>query len=144
MDFENIDDRLENWGRVVRSPRFQSGECALWAKWFVTLRDLGKPMTAPAMTKDEWDGWLIEKAWSDLPNHTYKWALKYYWVWNMDSDQVSTRLRKSHGISTRGIKMDLVLAQAKAALRKSIAGLTVKSLLKNVSEDACKQEFCVL
>lgn len=144
MDFENIDDRLENWGKVVRSPRFQSGECGLWAKWYVMLRDSGKPVEAPAMTKDERDGWLVEKAWSMLPNHTYKWSLKYHWVWRMDLEQVSTRMRKSHGISTRGIKMELVLAQAKTALRKNIASLTAKDFLKIVGKDSCKPETCAL
>ena len=52
MDFENIDDRLINWSRVVRSPRFQYGECAAWAKWYVALRDAEKSGDAPAMTKD--------------------------------------------------------------------------------------------
>jgi hypothetical protein len=144
MDFENIDDRLENWGKVVRSPRFQYGECAAWAKWYVALRDSGKAPDMPTMTKDERDGWLIEKAWSDLPNHTYKWALKYSHVWRMDPDQVSTRMRKSHGISMRGIKVELVLAQAKTALCKNIASLTTKEILKFVSKDACKQESCVI
>lgn len=144
MGFENIDDRLNNWSKVVRSPRFQSGECAAWAKWYVALRDAGKAADAPPMTKDEWDGWLIERAWMMLPNHTYKWAIKYYWVWGMDSEKVSTRLRKSHGISTRGIKMELVLAQAKSALCKNIAELSAQKILKFVSKDACKPESCVL
>lgn len=144
MDFENIDERLENWSKVVRSPRFQYGECAAWAKWYVALRDSGTPSDAPSMTKDEWDGWLVEKAWTMLPNHTYKWTLKYHWVWGMSIEQVSTRLRKTHNINTRGVKMELMMAQAKAALCKNMAALTAKKILQFVSEDACKPESCVL
>lgn len=144
MDFENIDDRLNNWSRVVRSPRFQSGECALWAKWYVLLRDAGKTVQAPSMTKDEWDGWLVEKAWTMLPNHTYKWCLKYHWVWGMEADKVSTRMRKSHNISLRGVKVDLVLAQAKSALCKNIAMLTAEKILQSAAKSACKPEKCVL
>ncbi|MEX3914865.1 hypothetical protein AB4Y43_01275 [Paraburkholderia sp. BR10872] len=144
MDFENFEARLENWSRVVRSPRFQSGECALWAKWYVLLRDSGKPMNAPTMTKDEWDGWLVEKAWAMLPNHVSKWTLKYSYVWNMSPEQVQTRMRKTHNANLRGAKFDLVIAGAKSELRKNISTLTAKKILKFVAEDACKPESCVL
>jgi hypothetical protein len=142
MDFENLEERLENWSRVVRSPRFQSGECAAWAKLYVALRDAEKMRDVPAMTKDERDGWLVEKAWAALPNHTYKLSLKYHYIWRMDLNQVSTKLRKSHDIITRGIKMELVMSQAKSALRKSIAKLTAKELLDIFATEGCKQETC--
>ena len=144
MDFENMDDRLSNWSKVVRSPRFQSGECAAWAKWYVALRDSGKAADAPPMTKDEWDGWLVEKAWSMLPNHISKWTLKYSYVWNMSPEQVQTRMRKTHNANLRGRKYELVIAQAKSDLRKNIASLTTKKILKFFEEDACKLESCDL
>lgn len=140
MDFENIEARLENWSRIVRSPRFQSGECAAWAKWYVALRDAERPRDTPVMTKDERDGWLVEKAWSMMPNHVAKWTLKYQYIWMMSPDQIQIRMRKSHNIVLRGRKFELVIAESRAALRQSIAKLTAKEFLENVVKDGCKPE----
>lgn len=139
MNFETIEQRLENWGRVVRSPRFQSGECAAWAKLYVAIRDASKMLDAPAMTKDEADGWLIERAWAMLPNHVFKWTLKYTWVWNMSPEQVQTRMRKTHGANIRGRKIDLILADARTALCKNLSVLmAADALIKTASENSCK------
>ncbi|WP_248322019.1 hypothetical protein [Caballeronia sp. Sq4a] len=141
MTFETIEQRLENWGRVVRSPRFQSGECAAWAKLYVAIRDSGKTLDTPSMTKDEADGWLIERAWAMLPNHVYKWVLKYTWVWNMSPEQIRARMHKAHGVSLRGVKSEIVLADARTALCRNISALkAAEVLLKNVSEPCCKPE----
>lgn len=141
MDFQTIDERLENWGKVVRSPRFQSGECAAWAKLYVAIRDSGKTLDTPAMTKDEADGWLVERAWAMLPNHVFKWVLKYHWVWNMGPQQIRTRMHKSHGVSLRGVKLEMVLVNARTALHRNISALKVaEALFKNVSEPCCKPE----
>lgn len=139
MEFQTIDERLANWGRVVRSPRFQSGECASWAKLYVAIRDAGKMLETPAMTKDEADGWLVERAWSMLPNHVFKWVLKYTWVWNMSPQQVQTRMYKTHKANIRGRKLELILADARTALSRNISALmAADSLLKNVSDQRCK------
>lgn len=140
MDFENIESRLENWSRVVRSPRFQSGECAAWAKWYVALRDAERMRDVPLMTKDERDGWLVEKAWSDMPNHVAKWVIKYSYVWRMSDEQIQIRMRKSHNVVLRGRKFELVMAEARTSVRQSIAKLTAKEFLENVSIISCKPE----
>lgn len=139
MEFQTIEERLENWGRVMRSPRFQSGECAAWAKLYVAIRDSGKTLDTPSMTKDEADGWLVERAWSMLPNHIFKWVLKYTWVWNMSAQQVQTRMFKTHKANIRGRKLELILADARTALSRNISALRVAdALFKNVSDTCCK------
>ena len=120
-DFATFEERLENWGRVVRSPRYQSGVCAVWARWFVSTRnsiedDKSAPVASiPPVDKD---GWIVERAWAHMPDDVHKWVLKYEFVWRMSSEQVQTRLRKNHKIILRGRNWDLVTAEARAAIKK--------------------------
>ncbi len=134
---DTMEDRLENWSRVVRSPRFQSGECAFWAKIYCSLRDAEKAPDGPTMSKDERDGWLIEKAWSMLPDHVYKWTLKYTHIWRMSPEQIQARMRKVHGTNIRGRKLEVILADAHAALRRNIAAVTTAEAMENMRKTTC-------
>lgn len=122
MDFETFGERLDNWARVVRLPKFQAGVCAQWARWYVAIRDSessydGSPVS---ITKDEIDAWMVERAWSSMQHPVHKFILKYHYIWNMSDVQVITRMRKAHGINLRGRPWQLILAEAQASLKKAL------------------------
>ena len=141
-DFQKMEQRLDNWGSTVRSPKFHSGVCAQWAHLCVALRD---GANAPAaVTPVEKDGWVVEAAWSSMPDHVYKWVLKYTYVLRMSPVQVQTRMRKTHKANLRGRPFDLVLAEAHAAISKRISALTASHIIKNIQKDGCKPEKAAL
>jgi hypothetical protein len=122
MNFETFGERLDNWARVVRLPKFQSGVCAQWARWYVAIRDSeakydGAPL---GLTKDELDAWLVERAWASMQHPVHKFILKYHYIWNMSDVQVVTRMRKAHGVNLRGRPWDLIIAEAEASLKKQL------------------------
>lgn len=141
-EFRNIEERLDNWGFTVRSPKFQSGVCAQWAALYIALRDKCEPPSS--VTPVERDGWLVEAAWSTMPDHVSKWVLKYTYVWRMSPEQVQTRMRKTHKAVLRGRRFELVLAEAHAALSKCIARTSMHCIIKNVQEEGCKPAQFVL
>ncbi|TCK44000.1 hypothetical protein B0G84_2348 [Paraburkholderia sp. BL8N3] len=143
MTFETIEARFDNWGFTVRLPKFQTGVCAQWARLYVALRDAEKDAPA-AVTPVEKDGWLVEAAWSAMPNHVHKWVLKYTYVWRMSPEQVQTRLRKQHKAVLRGRNFDLVLAEAERSLNQSISRLKTDAFMKNMGKAGCKLETFVL
>jgi hypothetical protein len=136
MNFDTLEQRLDNWGRTVRMPKFQDGVCAQWARLYVALRDA---TNVPVVIKpEERDGWLVEAAWAAMPNHVHKWVLKYTYVWRMSPEQVQTRLRKSHGAVLRGRHFSLVLAESEKSLAQSIARIRASDFVKILRTDACK------
>ncbi|MFM0022176.1 hypothetical protein [Paraburkholderia azotifigens] len=141
-EFQSMEERLDNWGFTVRSPKFHDGVCAQWARLCVALRDGGN---APAaVTPVEKDGWIVEAAWSSMPDHVSKWVLKYTYVLRMSPEQVQTRMRKTHRAVLRGRRFELVLAEAHAAISKRIAALSAQQIIKNIRTDGCKPEKSVL
>ncbi|MDR5815808.1 hypothetical protein QCE62_19665 [Caballeronia sp. LZ033] len=142
MKFETIEQRFDNWGHTVRMPKFQSGVCAQWARLYVALRDACE---APAnVTPVERDGWLVERAWSALPNHAHKWVLKYTYVWRMSPDQVQARMRRVHKIVLRGRPFDLILAESERSLSQSISRVRIEDHTKSSRKQACKLELLVI
>lgn len=142
MNFETLEVRLDNWGHTVRMPKFQSGVCAQWAQLYVTLRDA---TNLPVSIKpEEKDGWLVEAAWSAMPNHVHKWVLKYTYVWRMSPDQVQIRMRKQHKAVLRGRQFELVLADSERSLAQSIARLKTADFMKILRIDACKPRKSVV
>ncbi|MBU9340692.1 hypothetical protein [Burkholderia multivorans] len=140
--FESIEERLDNWGATVRSPRFKPEVCAQWARLHVALRD--KAMAEMALPPEQKDGWLVEAAWSAMPNHVAKWVLKYTYVWRMAPDQVQTRMRKAHGAVLRGRRFELVLADAHRAIGHSLVKLTADSVIRKIAATGCKPPESVL
>jgi hypothetical protein len=140
--FESIEERLDNWGFTVRSPKFQSGVCAQWAQLCVALRD--GSVAPAAVTPIERDGWLVEAAWSQMPDHVSKWVLKYTYVWRMSPEQVQTRMRKTHRAVLRGRRFELVLAEAHSAISKGIVRLSSNRIITNIRSGSCKPEVVVL
>lgn len=122
MEFETFGERLDNWARVVRLPKFHSGVCAQWARWYVSIRDTESKYawTPPALSKDEIDGWLVERAWSLMQHPVHKFILKYHYVWGMSDVQVITRMRKAHGVNLRGRPWELILSEAQASMKKTL------------------------
>ncbi|EAY68944.1 hypothetical protein BDAG_01682 [Burkholderia dolosa AU0158] len=140
--FESIEERLDNWGATVRSPRFKPEVCAQWARLHVALRD--KALAEMPIPPEQKDGWLVEAAWSAMPNHVAKWVLKYTYVWRMAPDQVQTRMRKAHGAVLRGRRFELVLADAHRAISQSIVKLTADSVIRKIASTGCKPPESVL
>ncbi|KVV20310.1 hypothetical protein WK78_28920 [Burkholderia cepacia] len=141
-EFRTMEERLDNWGATVRSPRFKPEVCAQWARLHVALRD--KALAEMTIPPEQKDGWLIEAAWSSMPNHVAKWVLKYTYVWRMAPDQVQTRLRKAHKAVLRGRHFDLVLADAHRSLSQCIAKLTADSVIGKFASNSCKPLDSVL
>ncbi|SAK88203.1 hypothetical protein AWB76_06296 [Caballeronia temeraria] len=142
MKFETNEARFDNWGMTVRMPKFQSGVCAQWAQLYVALRDAKE---APSgVTPVEKDGWLVEAAWSTMPNHVHKWVLKYTYVWRMSPEQVQTRMRKQHKAVLRGRQFEIVLAEAENSLRQHISKIHAQSFMKNLQKTGCKPAATVL
>ncbi|MDR5757007.1 hypothetical protein [Caballeronia sp. LZ035] len=137
MNFETFEQRLDNWGRTVRLPKFQEGVCAQWARLYVALRDSTE--THVVIKPEERDGWLVEAAWAAMPNYVHKWVLKYTYVWRMSPDQVQTRLRKHHGAVLRGRNFDLILAESERSLHQSLSRIKASDFMKILRTDSCKQ-----
>jgi len=142
MNFKTLDERFDNWGMTVRSPKFQAGVCAQWAKQYVAIRD--SKNVPSVITPVERDGWLVEAAWREMPNHVHKWVLKYTYVLRLSPEQVAIRMRRSHGAVLRGVKFDAVVADAEISLSRSIARISSQQFLKNIPQRACKPETAVL
>ncbi|WP_318833687.1 hypothetical protein [Burkholderia cepacia] len=145
MNFESFEDRLENWGRVVRNSPGRSVACNSWADLYIALRDAGKMRgSGQVMTKDELDGWIVEAAWSALPNHAHKWLLKYSYVWNMGDEEIQCKVRKRHGINLRGRDMRLAMAEARRAISKILSDREAEEIIRNASKNGCKPPSAVL
>ena len=147
VDFQSFEDRLDNWGRVVRLPKFQAGVCAQWARWYVSIRNSESsrydPVDAP-ITKDELDGWKIEAAWASMPNHVHKWVLKYSEVWRMSPEQIQVRICKNHGANLRGRNMALALAEARRSISKILSEREAQEIIRNISRGGCKPGALVI
>ncbi|WP_175777620.1 hypothetical protein [Burkholderia anthina] len=141
-NFRSIEERLDNWGRTVRSPLFKPEVCAQWARLHVALRD--KTLAEMTIPPEQKDGWLVEAAWSAMPNHVAKWVLKYTYVWRMGPDQVQTRMRKTHNVVLRGRHFELVLAEAHRAISQSIVKLTASAVIGKIAASGCKPSESVL
>jgi hypothetical protein len=141
-EFKDMAERLDNWGMTVRAPKFQEGVCAQWARLYVALRD---GTAAPSgVTPTEKDGWLVEAAWSGMPDHVSKWVLKYTYVWRMSPEQVQTRMRKTHRAVLRGRRFELVLAEAHAAISRRIVQLTAERIIEGAQKKGCKPQTVAL
>lgn len=100
-----IEQRLDNWGRVVRDPRTQPQCCASWAKLATALRDAEKGIVAePSMPRDVHDGWLVERAWQKINDPIAKRLLQYYYVHQFPPEIVCRILVRKFGASHHTLK----------------------------------------
>ena len=67
-----IEDRLENWSRVVRDPSWQPQYCASWARLAVAMRDAECGAPQAIVSIDVNDGWLVEQAWQKIADPVAK------------------------------------------------------------------------
>lgn len=119
-----LEARLENWRRVVLTRGDTRGTCALWAAWYVSLRDLKSREERPrGIAPDILDGWVVEAAWRALPNHVSKWILRYRYVFNMGQEQIQTRLWRVHHVRLRGRQFDVAVETALGAIGRTLAAL---------------------
>ena len=126
----------------MRSPRFKPEVCAQWARLHVALRD--KALAEMTLPPEQKDGWIVEAAWSAMPNHVAKWVLKYTYVWRMGLTSVQTRMRKVHNVVLRGRRFELVLADAHRAISHSIVKFTAASVIGKIASSGCKPSESVL
>jgi len=139
-----IEQRLENWARVVRDPRSQPQCCASWAKLATALRDAEKGIvTEPAIPRDVADGWLVERAWQRISDPIAKRLLQYYYVHQFPPEIVcrilvrkygashhtlkhwNVRLAKAHSIAAHVIDGEVARAEMAAAVKRMTSGVTV-------------------
>jgi hypothetical protein len=144
MSFENLESRLENWARVVLSSGGSEDACALWAKWYILIRDYGKGDPKIAVIRNEMDGWLVERAWRSMPNHVAKWVLKYHYVWNMSPDQIQTRMWHRHKARVRRENLDRSLANGRQILTREIIRISGETVVEKPEKIACKLPETIL
>lgn len=118
-----LEDRLQNWARVVRSPRFKDGTCALWAQWYVMLRDRDSREPAAHITRDERDAWDVERAWQRIPNEVTKTLLKCWYVQNMGEEALQTTMRRKHGARIRRELIPFALQNAQRDISRELLRL---------------------
>lgn len=115
-----MEDRLRNWGSVMRSPRFRSGTCAVWAQWFIALRDQGTRPPDAAITRDEADAWAIERAWREISNPVTKTLLKAWYVQDMNFGQLRALMWREHHARLRTQTLEFALANARRDIAQSL------------------------
>lgn len=143
MTFRSFEDRLDNWGRTVRTSPNRDRACAWWAEMYVKIRDIRTGALPFAIDRDELDGWLVEEAWKHLPNHVSKWMLRYHFVFGMSREQVQTRLWRVHHIRLRGHQFEVGLKNAQTAIGHEIvkiSGWNVLPVFPEISKKICKLE----
>ncbi|MGI4982986.1 MAG: hypothetical protein ACRYGL_06620 [Janthinobacterium lividum] len=130
-----LDDRLRNWGNVVRSPRFKASTCAVWAQWFIALRDQGTRVSVTPFLHDEADAWKIERAWREISNPVTKTLLKAWYIQDMNFGQVRTLMWREHHARLRTQTLEFALANA----RRDIEGLlSVQTGFSKVKNNTCE------
>lgn len=143
MTFRSFEDRLDNWGRTVRTSPNRDRACAWWAEMYVKIRDSRTGAIPPSIDRDELDGWLVEEAWKHLPNHVSKWILRYHFVFNMGQEQIQTTLWRKHHVRLRGFQFKLSLEKAQTSISREIVkivGGSVVDLRIDDFENRCKPE----
>jgi len=140
-----LEERLDNWGRVVRSPNYESGVCAAWAKWYVAKRGAGDSAEPVAsIPPEDRDAWEIERAWSAMPAHAAKWLLKYHYVWRMGHDQIRVQMFKKHSTRIHQSQMEAYMADARSRLTRELVKQTANKIISTASFTSCKPEKSVL
>jgi hypothetical protein len=140
-----LEERLDNWGRVVRSPKYQTGVCAAWAKWYVAKRGEDAAVEPhAAISPDDRDGWMIERAWCAMPAHAPKWLLKYHYVWRMSPEQIRVRMFKNHSTRIHQSQIDAYIADARSRLTRELVRLTADTIIRTASQTSCKPEKSTL
>ena len=139
-----LEERLENWGRVVRSPRFKAGTCALWAQWYVAIRDHGNAEPAAHITRDERDAWDVERAWVKMSNEANKTVLKAWYVENQGEDQLRVTMYRKHGARVRRDLIGFVMQNAHRDISRELIQLLPVVSGRNFTDWSCKQAEVVL
>lgn len=138
-----IEDRLENWSRVVRDPSWQPQYCASWARLAVAMRDAECGAPQAIISIDVNDGWLVEQAWQKIADPVAKRLLQYHYVHRMPAEMVcrilvrkygasphtlkhwKVRLAKAQSIMSHVIDSEVARAQMTKAVRAAAAAATV-------------------
>lgn len=101
----NIEDRLNNWGRVVRDPRWQPQCCASWARVATALRDAAERQAEiPLLPRDIEDGWRVERAWQRIQDPLAKRLLQYHYVHRMEAEMVCRVLVRKYGAAPNTLR----------------------------------------
>lgn len=131
-----IEARLENWGRVVRDPRWQPQHCASWAKLATALQrqdDMEAPQ--PVVPKDVGDGWLLEQAWQGIRDPLAKRLLQYHYVHGFSAELVCRILVRKHGASPTTLKHWKVRhAKALLVMSRVLEGIHAREQIKEQAD----------
>lgn len=135
-----LEDRLQNWARVVRSPRFKAGTCALWAQWYVAIRDHGTREPAAHITRDERDAWDVERAWGQMKNPVTKTLLKAWYVQDLNEGQLRSVMWEKHGARIRRENREFALENARRDISRELLRLLPVVSIEKYSQKSCKRE----
>lgn len=144
-----LEQRLENWGRTVRSPRFQSSVCASWARWYIGIRgfvpdDQDLNGVPPAVVSNaELDAWMVEKCWQAIVDTEAKWLLKYRYVWRLSDSEIKIKMRKTHLISFRGVRYAIAMEQAIGAISRELVKIEARHILPVARKLREVEELCL-
>lgn len=131
-----IEARLENWGRVVRDPRWQPQHCASWAKLATALRrqdDTEAPQQI--VPQDVADGWMVEQAWQGIQDPLAKRLLQYHYVHRMSAELVCRILVRKYGAAPNTLKHWKVRhAKAILVMARVIDGIQAAEQVKERAE----------
>lgn len=127
-----IEARLENWGRVVRDPRWQPKHCASWAKLATALSrqdEWGAPQRI--VPRDVADGWLLEQAWQAIHDPLAKRLLQYHYVHGLSSEVVCRILVRKYGQSPNTLQHWKVRhAKALSVMTRVLDGISARGQVK--------------
>ncbi|SDV49084.1 hypothetical protein [Chitinasiproducens palmae] len=142
-----LEDRLENWGRVVRSPLFKFGVCAKWAAWYCGIRGFVRDAddeflaSQPPITRDDRDGWDVERAWKTMTNPVTKELLKQVYVERRSMEQIRTIMWKMHNARIRTRAFPFALQNAHRDIERELTRMERERLNQ---KNSCKPAETVL
>ncbi|MDN7490573.1 hypothetical protein QZM35_22945 [Burkholderia sp. AU45274] len=120
MEIKDIEQRLDNWGFVVRDPKTRPQFCASWARTAVALRDAESRADSDAMPRnDVSDGWMVEQAWQLIRDPLAKRLLQHHYVFRYSPELVCRILVRKYSASPSVAQhWDVRLSKSKVIILK--------------------------
>lgn len=125
MELKDIEQRLDNWGFVVRDPKTRPQFCASWARTAVALRDADLHSDSDGMPKNDIeDGWLVEQAWQLIRDPLAKRLLQHHYVFRYSPELVCRILVRKYSASPSVAQhWDVRLAKSKVIMLKVLGDM---------------------
>ncbi|WP_174936694.1 hypothetical protein [Burkholderia lata] len=129
MEIKSIEQRLDNWGFVVRDPKTRPQFCASWARTAIALRDAESHVDSDSMPKNDIpDGWTMEQAWQLIRDPLAKRLLQHHYVFRMSPELVCRILVRKYSASPSVLQhWDVRLAKSHAIVLKVLQDIKLDS-----------------